>query len=638
MSREPVETTVPAPIEETLEKLRELLPGAFSEGRVDVERLREILGGNVAGPERYSFTWAGKQDAIRLLQVPSRATLEPCPEESVDFESTANLFIEGDNLEVLKLLYRSYFGRVKMIYIDPPYNTGNDFVYQDDFRDPLRRYLEFTSQVDSDGNLLTSNPESAGRFHSSWLSMIYPRLFLARQLLREDGVIFVSIDEHEVHNLRLLMNEIFGEEQFIADIAVVNNLKGRSDRKHIATAHEHLLMYTKAHFESYGLRLSAEKLAKFNETDEHGRRFQWRDLRKRGGADKRVDRPNLYFPLYLNEGTARMSMSPVSDQDVEIHPMLSDGTEGCWRWGRERVEVHLGTLKASQVGNSGRWNVSYRVYLEAEDGQRTSKPKSVWIGSQYSSDLGRRALKKLLPGVDLGSPPKAVGLLREILEQSTRDDDLCLDFFAGSGTMAQALLELNREDGGRRRFILVQLPERLPSPQGRELNTIADIGKERVRFVIEEMRRGSKSGLDLDGAKKTEDLGFRVFKLQPSNYRQWAGVAHQDPGAYTEQMAVFSDPLIDGWKPRDALWEVALKEGFSLSSRVVDVDTPLNQVWQITDEDADRHLLICLDDSIDPTTPDMLGLSENDLFVCRDVALTDELAANLALHCRLKTI
>jgi adenine-specific DNA-methyltransferase len=219
VKRQPVERTSPDIAAEQLDRLRQIFPEVFSEGKVDFDKLRATLGENVAtGPERFSFGWAGKQQAISLLQTPSHATLLPCPEESIHFDTTGNVFIEGDNLEVLKLLYKPYFGRVKLIYIDPPYNTGQDFVYPDNYADPLATYLQLTGQMDADGNLLTSNPETSGRYHSAWLSMMYPRLFLARQLLREDGVIFLSIDDHEVHHLRLLMNEVFGEENFVAHI------------------------------------------------------------------------------------------------------------------------------------------------------------------------------------------------------------------------------------------------------------------------------------------------------------------------------------------------------------------------------------------------------------------------------------
>ena len=634
---EPVELETPHIAQDQVERLREIFPEVFSEGRVDFDKLRATLGEIVdEQPERYQFTWAGKRDAIRLLQTPTRATLVPCREESVAFDSTQHAFIEGDNLEVLKLLYKAYFGRVKMIYIDPPYNTGNDFIYPDNYADPLATYLQITGQQDAEGNLLTSNPETSGRYHSRWLSMMYPRLFLARQLLREDGVIFVSIDDHEVHNLRMLMNEVFGEEQFVADVAVVNNLKGRSDREHVATPHEHLLMYAKETFSSRGLRLTPEKIALFNQVDKEGRRFQWRDLRKRGGADTREARPNLSFAIYLAQETGSLSLEPSSEHNMPIYPTKSDGTEGCWRWGRTQVASELHDLKASYVASSNHWNVSYPVYLEVDGEQRTSKPKSAWIGSKYATDLGQRAFKKLLPGVDPPSPPKAVGFLREILDQSTTDDDMVLDFFAGSCTLAQALLEQNREDGGDRRFIVVQLPEPTSNP---DFPTIAEIGKERIRRVIQRMQQQDEGQLALQ-LRPDEDLGFKVFKLAPSNLRPWRGAAEATPEAYSEQMALFEDPLSEGWSAEDIIYEIALKQGYSLNCRVAPIDSLGEglRVYEVSDPEKEQSFCISLADRIELGTLRGLELSRDDTFICRNTALDDETAANLALQCRLKTI
>ena len=269
---------------EQIEQLKAIFPEVFTEDNIDFAKLKATLGEIIDDrPERYSFTWAGKREAIQMLQTPSRATLKPDRNESVDFDHTQNLFIEGDNLEVLKLLRNSYSGQVKMIYIDPPYNTGNDFIYPDNYTDTLDNYLELTGQKDSEGNLQTSNPETSGRYHSAWLSMMYPRLFLARQLLKEDGVIFVSIDDHEVHNLRLLMNEIFGEENFLGNIANINNTKGRSDDKFIATAHEYLLVYAKnRNYTCWnGFEPDEKVLVRYNKEDEKGK-YREIDLRKTG--------------------------------------------------------------------------------------------------------------------------------------------------------------------------------------------------------------------------------------------------------------------------------------------------------------------------------------------------------------------
>ena len=263
-------------IAENIERLKEMFPEAFSEGRLDYEVLKQLLGGAVdEREEKYGLNWHGKRKARQLALTPSTGTLRPCPEESVDWDTTQNLMIEGDNLEVLKLLQKSYAGKVKLIYIDPPYNTGKDFVYRDNFQDNLRNYLEVTGQVDGNGHRLSANTEASGRFHTDWLNMMYPRLKLAHNLLRDDGVAFASCDDNEVNNLRFLMNEVFGEECFAGQICVVNNLKGRNDRKHLATSHEYLLMYGKHEFDSLGLPLSSKQLSEYKHEDESGLKFQW---------------------------------------------------------------------------------------------------------------------------------------------------------------------------------------------------------------------------------------------------------------------------------------------------------------------------------------------------------------------------
>jgi adenine-specific DNA-methyltransferase len=539
---------------------------------------------------------------------------------------------------------------VKMIYIDPPYNTGNDFIYRDDYSEPRRAYLEKTGQIDAEGNVLTSNPETSGRYHSDWLTMMYPRLFLARQLLREDGVIFVSIDDNEVHHLRLLMNEILGEEQFVADIAVVNNLKGRSDRRYIATAHEHLLMYTMPEFLSKGLSLTPEKIAEYDQVDEEGNRFQWRDLRKRGGADTREERPNLFFPLYLNQETGELSVEPSGDTDVTIYPRKSDGTDGCWRWGKDRVASHIRQLKASRVRDTDRWNVYYRVYLKIDGEPRTRKPKSVWIGSRYSTDLAQRAFKELLPGLDIDAPPKAVGFVKDIVEQSTGGRDICLDFFAGTCTTAQAILELNHEDGGERRFVMVQLSEPLAESQtlsdGLAVDSMSEIGKERIRRVIATMREGNENGqLSLD-LRPDEDLGFKVFKLAPSTFRQWEPPEGEGAEALEEQLALFDRGVEEGADPTDVIYEVILKLGYSLNARIEPLDVESNRAYRVVDEidktdETDQttaSFYVCLDDELADETIDALPLDKETTFVCLDTALDDSQKVNLAMGCLLKVI
>ncbi|MFH0810407.1 MAG: site-specific DNA-methyltransferase [Pseudomonadota bacterium] len=610
--REKVAKTSPDIVAERIEALREMFPEAVSEGKVDFDRLRAALGDKVDDrPERYSFSWAGKRDAIRLLQVPSRATLVPAPEESVNFSATGHVFIEGENLEVLKLLYKAYAGRVKMIYIDPPYNTGNDFIYPDNFADPLDTYLKLTGQKDSNGNLLTSNPEKNGRFHSAWLSMMYPRLFLTRQLLREDGVIFISIDDNEVHNLRIAMNEVFGEENFVAQLIWKSRQSEDTRAKTgVSTDHEYIVCYRKS--DAGTLRGTEKDLEKFSNPD-NDPRGPWRSADLTGLAT-RDRRPNLHYDL-VDPNAKRIYECPpkgwrfdpsTMKKKIEEKRILfpSNGT------GRPRHKLFLNEMKSNYKNFSS-------VLLEPTTAD------------------GTREINCLLENGIFGFP-KPSALLKLLVQQAPSDNDLVLDFFAGSCTTAQAVLELNREDGGNRRFIMVQLPE----PTDREdFSTIAEIGKERIRRVIANMKVEDEDKLALQTRDVPEDLGFAVFKLAESNYRQWAGVEGNDPERYAEEMALFVDPLLLGWRPENVIWEVALKEGYSLTARIEPVaGIKGNVVHLVTDSDKDQSFRICLDSELKPETIQALGLTKDDFFICRDVALTDELAANLALQCRLKTI
>ncbi len=641
---QPVEDTSADVFEDRLATLRQLFPEAFGEGGIDFECLRASLGDEIDGrPERYTFSWAGKRDAMRILQTPTRATLTPAPEESVEWDTTQHLFIEGDNLEVLKLLYKPYFGRVKMIYIDPPYNTGNDFIYPDNYADPLDTYLKLTGQKDGNGNLLTSNPETSGRYHSAWISMMYPRLFLARQLLREDGVIFVSIDDHEVHNLRMLMNEVFGEENLVAQVTVQTNPRGQQSERFVATVHEYLLIFAKniSQCGLSGMDLTEEQLKEFKYQDEQGRCYRLLGLRQRGSASRREDRPQMFYPIYVNPHDARVSTNRSDTYSVEVLPKKSAGEDGRWMWSKAKVERSLPLIEARIVAGRHEWDIFVRDYLESEEGEgRTRKVKTIWDDKGLNYQNGTQELKELL-GPNIYEYPKPPELLRRVLQIGCDTDAICLDFFAGSGTAAAALLQLNREDGGTRRFVIVQLPESTPevsTARKAGFATIADIGKERIRRVIARMNAEFQGKLPLDERDTPEDLGFRVFRLAESNYRPWTGVEERDPDAYVEQMGLHLDPLVEGWTTERVIWEVALKEGFGLSSAVERVEGTSANVFRVVDSDKGQTLHICLDDAIPGDMARTLQLGRDDLFVCRDKALTDDLAANLALQCRLKTI
>jgi adenine-specific DNA-methyltransferase len=546
----------------------------------------------------------------------------PCREESVNFDETQHIFIEGDNLEVLKLLYKPYFGRVKMIYIDPPYNTGNDFIYPDDYADPLATYLQLTGQQDAEGNLLTSNPETSGRYHSAWLSMMYPRLFLARQLLKEDGLIFVSIDDNESHNLRLLMNEVFGEENFLAQITWRKVYGGGAKVKHVVIQHEYVLCYARSK-ESIGeleLPPSADARKRYTEKDEkypvRGPYFT------QPLATTSMDfRPNLRFPIIW--------------QGEEIWP------EKQWQWSKERVEQALDSNELVFNKQGDKWSVRYKQYLRDENGEeRGSKLYSVLVGP-YTQE-GTAEIRDFFGDGKVFPFPKPSSLIEHLISCTWGDEGaIILDFFAGSCSAAQAVLHFNHTQGSNCRFIMIQLPEPisldLPAREA-SYETIADVGKERIRRAIAQMHQGENGQLSLD-LHPDEDLGFKVFKLAPSNLRAWRGVEEDAPDAYARQMELFHDPLVDGWTVENVIYEVALKEGYGLNCHVEPVPAVTgNTVYRVTDPDKEQAFTICLDNAIDLTSLDGQNLSRDDTFVCRDVALDDKAAANLALQCRLKTI
>ena len=583
------------PKEERIKMLQSLMPEVFDEGRIDWEKLQAALGEDINfSNERYVLNWAGKSDAFRVMQQPSSATLVPCREESVDFDNTQNIFIEGENMEVLKVLQKSYFGKVKMIYIDPPYNTGNDsFIYPDRFSETKEEYLRRVGDKDEAGymtheGMFRRNSKENGQYHSNWLNMMMPRLYLAKSLLREDGVIFISIDDNEVYNLRLLMNEIFGEENFIAQLVIVNNPKGRNDSKHFAECNEYAVVYGKPNYVSNGLPLTSEQKLKFDKVDEDGHRYQLRDLRKRGNGDRREDRPNMYFPIYYNPVGGKVSLEK-QENWIEIYPIKGDGSDGRWRWGKERVSENLHLLVPRPVKKGDKWGVDYKVFLnpalnpmdDMDGEEKLSKPKTIWTETDISSDLAKRTLKNLMSG-DYFDFPKSVDLLKKFFLIGMSDTDIVLDFFAGSGTTAHAVMQMNKEDGGHRKFICVQLPE--PCDEKSEAykagyKTIAEIAKERIRRAgakireeVEKDQTAENEKLHFEGEQnncRMPDLGFKVFKLTDSNFKQWREIKGSDRDAWEHQLFDFIDPVSDNAVTDNMVYELLLKNGKDLNSTVV---------------------------------------------------------------------
>ncbi len=563
-------------VAENLERLKALFPDAFTEGKVDFEVLRQLLGDAVDdGEEKYGLNWHGKRHSRQLALTPSTGTLRPCPEDSVDWDTTQNLLIEGDNLEVLKLLQKSYAGKVKVIYIDPPYNTGKDFVYPDDFRDGIANYLHVTGQADGEEGKRSSNPETSGRFHTKWLNMLYPRLWLARSLLSTDGAIFVSIDETELPNLRLLLDEVFGTDNAVSTLTVLCNPRGRAQDKHFAATHDYVVCYSRTllHKGAFKLPKSPEELRRdYPDEDDEGRyrRIELRNTHREFGKH---NRPNLYFPLFAS-GDGTVSVKRRSSGCVQVLPNWNDGYEGCWTWGLPKVVEHLHCLQARKV--KGRMT----IYVKDRAAGARKMLKTVLLNKSYATDKGQKALNDLFDARDkIFQSPKSPSLLSDLIATRSCGKDVVMDFFAGSGTLGQAVVEQNGRDGGERRYVLVQLPE----PTGREdYATISDIAKERLRRVAEKVKS--------DQSQRRCDVGFRVFRLDTSNIQAW----NPRPDDLENELLSSVDHILPERSEQDVLYELLLKVGLDLC---VSVETRTIAGKSVCSVDVGR-LIACLDEDV----------------------------------------
>jgi adenine-specific DNA-methyltransferase len=598
--------------EERRAEILRLFPEVRTEGgKIDFERLKLALGEMIdVGRERYGMNWPGKAECFRTIQRPSIATLRPARDESVNFDTTENLIIEGDNLEVLKLLQKSYLGKVKMIYIDPPYNTGNDFIYPDNYTESLQTYLEYTGQVDAQGKRFSTNTEADGRFHSKWMNMMYPRLWLARNLLRDDGVMFISIDDGEKDNLVKTVSEIFGEESLIGTI--VWRRRQVSDNRNLSNFsedHEYVLVVSRSNAVLLG---ESKDLTKYSNPD-NDPRGPWMSDNLTGLATA-AERPNLHYEIVDPETGARYPPLPSRGWCYEPARMKRAVEEGRILFpsrtdGRPRLKRFLSEIKSEFTGFS-----SLQEFGLTQD--------------------GTRELEELFGEKILGFP-KPTTLISGLLGQASQSqsNDLVVDFFAGSGTTAAAVFENNRQDGGNRKFILVQLPE----PTDRDdYKTIADITKERVRRVIKKLNEEDARKLDLNGGKK-QDRGFRVFKLAESNFKSWNADAPKDSKSIAEQLELHVEHVRTDRTPEDLLFEILLKSGYPLTARIETLELEGKKVFSI----AEGALLVCLEKELTLEAIRAIAARKPERVVCLDSAFAanDQLKANAvqifkALHRR----
>lgn len=628
-------------VDENIKRIGELFPNCLTErlndeGKpevaIDFDQLRQELSKDIVegAEERYQFTWPDKRNAIRLANAPTTDTLRPCREESVDFDNTQNLYIEGDNLQVLKLLRENYLGKVKMIYIDPPYNTGRNLIYKNNFISSYEDYMTNSGETDEIGNLLFVNSDANGRFHTDWLNMIYPRLKVSKDLLAQDGIIVLTIDDCEIETVTMIMNEVFGSENHLATVVIKNNPSGRSTVKGFSINHEYALFYSKSDSATLGrMKHSDEQVSRYKEKDNTGF-YEWENFRKNGTDSDRMDRPKQYYPIVLNTQSNKLKVPDmhwddrnkeycidevISANEIVLLPKSGDGIEKVWKYGIDRTKSIIDDILVKK--QNGRYELYRKKYLNDEG----SLPRTWWDKPDYSArDNGTRTLTNIFGPVKLFDFPKAPEAVKDsIIASNVQGDDIVLDFFSGSATTAHAVMMLNAEDSGRRRFIMVQLPE--PSMKDSEAykagyKNICEIGKERIR------RAGKKIKEESPLTTQDLDTGFRVLKLDSSNMQD----VYYTPAEFDEQK-LFDDNIKPdrlGNDGEDLLFQTMIELGIELSAKIEKRSIAGKAVWSVSD----GYLMACFDEEVNETTITEIARQQPYYFVMRDSSLANDQVAD----------
>ena len=573
----------PNKADENFAKLAAMFPNAVTETidengevvrAIDKDVLMQEISCKVVDgkEERYQFTWPDKKKSVLLANAPIAKTLRPCREESVDFDNTENLYIEGDNLEVLKLLQETYLGKIKMIYIDPPYNTGNDFVYTDDFADGIAHYKEVTGQATK------SNPETAGRYHTNWLNMMYPRLKLARNLLTDDGVIFISIDENEIANLRKICNEIFGEDNFVGTFIWRKKEGGGQAKDYFVIEHEYIVVYRKTEALQWEDEKEIRDIKEYKKTDANGR-FKITKLAKWGNTARKEDRPSMYFPLVAPDGTLAFPIAP-------------DGNDGRWRIGKEKMNELVQQDLIYWEKKNDLWIPYEKEYYTSQS--KTIKQRSILYDIANTGD-GTDCLTELFGIKDIFENPKPIEILIKLVKPITTPKDIILDFFSGAATMAHAVMQLNAKDGFSRKYICVQLPEKTEANSVANkagYKTVSEIGKERIRRAGEKIKEENK---DKEGIENL-DIGFKVFKLDNSSLVKWDNTPTTDEEEVKKRIQQSIFYLVEGRSDLDLMYEIMLKNGLSLTLPVEEREFDGVKAYIINHPD--YKVLVCLQPNI----------------------------------------
>lgn len=617
--------------EQKREELRSMLalrfPEIVSEGNIDFEQLKRVLGHWIEPvKERFGLNWAGRADCIKVIQEPSIATIKPDRDLSVNFDATENVFVEGDNLEVLKLLQRSYFGKIKMIYIDPPYNKGKEFIYPDKYAESLETYLAYSGQIDSEGKKFSTNTDTSGRYHSNWLRMMYPRLYIAKSLLREDGCIFISIDDNEQANLKELCNQIFGEENFIAVIPTIMNLKGNPDTVGFSATHEYTLVYARNREQCVFGQFDIDE-SDLDDwlLDEHGIYKRADTLRRTGQDASREKRPKGYFPVFITPEDhvyVTDNDEPLSPADTILYPINDDGEELSWTWGKQKIKDEPHNLLVV-MGRNGK-NIYKKQRPQLGD-LPTKKPKSTFYRAEYSTSSATTELKNLL-GKKVFEGPKPVPLLMDFVKIGCPHEGIVLDFFAGSGSLAHAVYKQNTLDGVARNFICVQLPEPCDEESDARkagYNTIAELCRDRIskaNYLV----NGESGQLQLSESNP-KLYGFRVFRLAASNFRIWDTAVDALDSEGT-QLDFHVENIVNGSSREDILFELLLKAGFPVTTQAEQLNLDGSTVYSI----GDGALLVCLEEDITPQLIDAMAGMNPLQVICLDAGFkgNDQLKAN----------